>query len=320
MSDISDPGGAGRGDRRRARKTVDGAYAEGRITSADRALRMQQIEAASTKGDLAMVVRDLGGAAPVQRQTPAPPVPPMPFPPQGRPGQPPAGTPPAAPPQTFAAARDQARERLQSAGVPFPQVTATRSSSNPLKIVLVVVALLVALPCVFGVIGLVSSFSSSDRDRPRFTTSPSAAAELVDGTAFEPATWRRFVADLKDEYGDDVELWSMFAYPDRYSGYVVVEGDLSQFVTWSDGRLGNTLEPRDNVGDTDPIAIDDIDPAVFRKVAQAAVDEVGSSTLRSLYVYIKPTSFDDTFYRGTASREGSSESVSFDKDGDRINR
>lgn len=317
MSDISDPGGAGRGDRRRARKTVDGAYAEGRITSADRALRMQQIEAASTKGDLAMVVRDLSGMPPVQRQTPPPSMPPTPPFLPGRPAQPPAGQPPVQPPPSFAAARDRAQSL--STGVSFPQGTAARSS-NPLKIVLVVVALLVALPCVFGVIGLVSSFSSSDRDRPRFTTSPSAAADLVDGTAYEPATWRRFVADLKDEYGDDVELWSMFAYPDRYSGYVVVEGDLSQFVTWQDGRLGNTLEPRDNVGDTDPIAIDDIDPSVFRKVAQAAVDETGASTLRSLYVYIKPTSFDDTFYRGSASREGTSESVSFDKDGNRIAR
>lgn len=316
MSDISDPGGAGRGDRRRTRKAVDGAYAEGRITSADRALRMQQIEAASTKGDLAMIVRDLAGPLPNDRPAPRPVAPPVP--PQARPTPPSPG--PA--PSTFSNARDQARERLQQSlppGVTWPRVQAT-GRSNPVKVVILVVVLLVALPCVFGVIGLVSSISSSDRDRPRSSISPSAAADLVAGTSYEPATWRRFVADLKDEYGDDVEVWSMFAYPERYSGYVVVEGDLSQFVTWQDGRLGNTLDPRDNEGDTDPIPIDDIDPGVFRKVAQAAVDEAGSSTLRSLYVYVKPTSFDDTFYRGSASREGSSGSVSFDEDGNRIAR
>lgn len=43
---------------------VDEAYAEGRITAADRALRLEQIDAAATKGDLAMVLRDLEGRPP----------------------------------------------------------------------------------------------------------------------------------------------------------------------------------------------------------------------------------------------------------------
>ena len=59
MTDISDPSGAGRGDRRQARRSVDEAYAAGRISAVDRSLRMEQIDAASTRGDLAMVVRDL---------------------------------------------------------------------------------------------------------------------------------------------------------------------------------------------------------------------------------------------------------------------
>lgn len=59
LVDVSDPHGAGRGDRRRALRLVDEAYAAGRISAVDRGLRVEQVEAASTRGDLAMVVRDL---------------------------------------------------------------------------------------------------------------------------------------------------------------------------------------------------------------------------------------------------------------------
>jgi len=64
VTSISDPGRPGRRDRRRARKLVDTAFAERRLTAADRSLRMQRIEAAHTRGDLAMITRDL--VAPVQ--------------------------------------------------------------------------------------------------------------------------------------------------------------------------------------------------------------------------------------------------------------
>ena len=59
MDAISDPGRPSRRDRRRAQKLVDTAVAEHRLTAADRALRTQRIEAAHTRGDLAMITRDL---------------------------------------------------------------------------------------------------------------------------------------------------------------------------------------------------------------------------------------------------------------------
>jgi len=61
---ISDPGRPSRRDRRRAQKLIDTAFAEGRLTAADRALRTQRIEAAHTRGDLTMITRDI--VAPVQ--------------------------------------------------------------------------------------------------------------------------------------------------------------------------------------------------------------------------------------------------------------
>ncbi|HUP99338.1 MAG TPA: DUF1707 domain-containing protein [Aeromicrobium sp.] len=59
MSSISDPGRPGRRDRKRAQKLIDTAFAEGRLTAADRALRTERIAAAHTRGDLAMITRDL---------------------------------------------------------------------------------------------------------------------------------------------------------------------------------------------------------------------------------------------------------------------
>lgn len=64
MSAISDPARPSRRDRRRAQKLVDTAFAERRLTAADRTLRTQRIDAAHTRGDLAMITRDL--VAPVQ--------------------------------------------------------------------------------------------------------------------------------------------------------------------------------------------------------------------------------------------------------------
>ncbi len=64
MYDISDPTRVGRTDRRRARKLIDGAYAAGRLTATDRAFRAERLAAAYTKGDLAVLVRDLDGGAP----------------------------------------------------------------------------------------------------------------------------------------------------------------------------------------------------------------------------------------------------------------
>ena len=64
VSAISDPSRPSWRDRRRAQKLVDTAFAERRLTAADRTLRTQRIEAAHTRGDLAMITRDL--VAPVQ--------------------------------------------------------------------------------------------------------------------------------------------------------------------------------------------------------------------------------------------------------------
>jgi hypothetical protein len=59
VTSISDPGRPSRRDRRRAQKLIDTAFAERRLTAADRSLRTQRIQAAHTRGDLSMITRDL---------------------------------------------------------------------------------------------------------------------------------------------------------------------------------------------------------------------------------------------------------------------
>lgn len=56
---ISNPASAGRGVRRRAVRAVDNAFAQGLITALDRESRVAQVKAARTRGDVAMVTRDL---------------------------------------------------------------------------------------------------------------------------------------------------------------------------------------------------------------------------------------------------------------------
>jgi len=79
---VSDPQSRPRdGDRKSAVEQVDQAYAEGRITAADRALRVGNIENAATLGELDVVVRDLklepGEVAP--QMMPPPPIQPRPV-------------------------------------------------------------------------------------------------------------------------------------------------------------------------------------------------------------------------------------------------
>src|SRR5690349_18683265 len=93
MTSLSDPSRASRRDRRKAQKAIDAGYAAGRLTAADRTLRAQRIEAAQTRGDLAMITRDVVSAAtpaaaadvPLAAQPPSVPQPSEPAPPPASP-------------------------------------------------------------------------------------------------------------------------------------------------------------------------------------------------------------------------------------------
>lgn len=134
LVDVSDPHGAGRGDRRRALRVVDEAYAAGRISAIDRGLRVEQVEAATTRGDLAMVVRDL-----VRPETPP---------------LTPALEPPASPRQDGAAAPSWPPPGYAGREVGAGDVT-SGPSRRTVGCIVAVVAVFFLLPMIIGMIALV---------------------------------------------------------------------------------------------------------------------------------------------------------------------
>lgn len=164
MSDISDPGGAGRGDRRTARRAVDAAYAAGRISAVDRSLRMEQIDAASTRGDLAMVVRDLtdrpADPPPSRPSMPSDPVQPSPQPPSAA-EQPvaPAGTSPF--PEPLGSGSGEAAGRAWPppgfGGTPDAGQRTAGTNRRTVGCIVAVVAFFFLAPCLLGAGGLVLS-------------------------------------------------------------------------------------------------------------------------------------------------------------------
>ena len=162
LTDLSDPHGAGRGDRRRARRLVDEADAAGRISAVDRGLRIEQVEAAATRGDLAMVVRDLVGPGEPAGSTEAPPAPssvPAPTP-----------TPAPAPGPTGAPAAPDVDGDVKAPAWPPPgyqgrEVGPSDVRSGPSRrtigCIIGAVAVFLLLPIILGIVALVVGLALS---------------------------------------------------------------------------------------------------------------------------------------------------------------
>ncbi|WP_235503350.1 DUF1707 SHOCT-like domain-containing protein [Aeromicrobium sp. Root495] len=189
---MSDPAGAGRGDKKRAKALIDAAYASGRITAADRALRFDRVDAAATRGDLAGLTAGLEApVTPPSQVAQQPYQPPQPSPHPSWPQQPAAGAPgPVSAPRTSGA---------QTPGMPTtswqgpqgrPGIKAPRGR---LGCVLGVIGIAVLLPCFAGVFGIVTSvftgvvgFSSGSGD----LDTRSAWSSIVDDVREQNGTTR----------------------------------------------------------------------------------------------------------------------------------
>lgn len=202
MSDISDPGGAGRGDRRTARRAVDAAYTAGRISAVDRSLRMEQIDAAATRGDLAMVVRDLTD----RPADPPPPRPapssdaaraPFPRPPAAEQPAPSAGSSPVPDPPATSPGDAPGRAWPPPGFGGTPEVGEHTSGTNRRTIgcIVGVVAFFFLAPCLLGAGGLVVSLVVSGSD-----------GDSSDGVAVEQVEqwWDERVDDLAAASGTTV--------------------------------------------------------------------------------------------------------------------
>lgn len=238
---MSDPQSRPRdGDRKRAVEQVDAAYADGRITAADRALRVGNVESAATLGELDLVVRDLkpepGGqllpewleqAQPqtqpqnqLQNRAQMAPPPPPPPPPPG-PAQPGSAQPGSAQhSQTF-------------------RVTRPRRPATGFRIGVMVVVGLMVLLSVGGslLVANIADNGSVDTGIGPFefddpidlpTTGPIASpAAPVDKLALTEAGLRWFVGRYADEFGTTRAL-QVVIWADRASVDLPVQGGRRQ--------------------------------------------------------------------------------------------
>lgn len=266
MSDISDPGGAGRRDRSAARRTVDDAYAAGRISAVDRSLRMEQIDAASTRGDLAMVVRDLTARAadpsPASQSPDAWPAQPATSPTDpGATSTGPASTGPASTGPTGAADAQQGAARAWPPPGYGGEPASSRSSDGTRRgvigcIVAAVVFFFVA-PIVLGLVGmiLVLGFGGSD------STSDGGTMGTV------AQQWGERVDSLDDEAGSTVVRG--FYLDDERGLALVDEGGKTAVWTCSGSGPWTAGETQDGVATSNLV-----DLATIRAAdVQAAVDD-----------------------------------------------
>lgn len=264
MSDISDPSGAGRSDRKRARAIIDAAYAGGRITAADRALRIERVDAAATKGDLAGLTSGL--EAPV-----APPQ-------QPSPQHPPA--PPQQPPWT--------QQPTSGQPAPGPQPMSTTSFRGPQALsgvknvrrgigcLVAIVALSVVLPCIGGVFGIFASIFTGDFE---FSTD----SNDLDTTS----GWAGFVEDVRAANGTSVVERVRF---DGSSASVFTRTPTGEAKEsrWRNGIFDSSTTRTTSLP---PPATFDLDPLteVLGDIRDRAVERLGVSDPRSVQADVVPS-------------------------------
>jgi hypothetical protein len=261
---VSDPQDRPRdGDRKRAVSKVDAAYSDGRITAADRALRVGNIESAATIGELDLVVRDLVPAPPepqAMRPPPAQPPPAQPPPAQPPPAQPPVQfqlpvqfqqvrmPPPIASAQPGAAQPGSGQPGAAQGAPPPPwtvsqetfRVAAQRRRSPAFLIAMIVVIAVIAMVGVAGsflvslgskTIDALDTVPSVDPITPLLPPESPTVEPLPDRLAFTVAGLRWFVGRYKAEFATTravrVTIWT-----DRASVDLPVHGGRRQ-KSWS---------------------------------------------------------------------------------------
>ena len=277
VSDISDPGRAGRGDRKRAQKLIDAAYAAGQLTAADRAFRTERVDSAHTKGDLAVLVRDLvraggtaaaAGAAVRPRTTPSPPTDPTS-------GRSTASLGSAIPPdQLKAMAKGGSAIRLGET------MRSSMTSGNVKRIRRVVLIALVGflLLCGLGIAGIVAAiFTSVDNTGdPAETPASSVNLQTADG-------WSQLVTAIEKETGTS-EVYDVVVYPEYASINAVADEGAMRYVyrNGSFQLFNSPVTPARG----DPIDLADIEPDLVAGLPDQTAERQGMPEYDSAYLIV----------------------------------
>lgn len=267
VSDISDPGRAGRRDRRRAQKLIDAAYAAGQLTAADRTFRSQRVDSAHTKGDLAVLVRDLARAGETGSAAAA----------GAAVHQPTASLGSAIPPDQLksmskggSAAAIRMGESMRSA--------LTAGNVKRLRRVVLIVVVGFLLLCGLGIAGIVAAiFTSVDQGGdPTDTPAESVNLQTADG-------WSQLVSAIEKETGTS-EVYDVVVYPEYASiNAIVDEGAMRYVYRGGSFQLFNSpVTPARG----DPIDLADIDPGLIERLPDQTAERQGMPEYDSAYLIV----------------------------------
>jgi len=272
VSAISDPGRPSRRDRRRAQKLIDTAFAERRLTAADRALRTQRIQAAHTRGDLTTITRDL--LAPVQanlgRALDASAMSSM------RAGSPTSGA--------------------QTPGTPAPVGSPTIDLSavgRRIRLFVLIAIVGVFASCVLGLIAFIPAvITEVKRDVSPMggpgaaapSRPPSSGAVEADAASLHSAAgWAALVKAINSESGT-TEVYDLVAYPQYASVGLDGKGAVERRF-YRDGAWQESVSVRTpSIGALTDLA--DIDPALIARLPAETAESVGIDSPTGTYILV----------------------------------
>jgi hypothetical protein len=294
VSDISDPGRASRGDRRRAQKLIDAAYAAGQLTAANRAFRTERVDSAHTKGDLAILVRDLGAGGAVSAaatgatvQPPAPAAPPTD--PTAGPSTASLGS--AIPPEQLramakgrSAVKAPTAESLRSAMTTANVKALTSENVKKIRRVVLIVVIGFLLLCGLGIAGLVGAifkevnqaFDGLDITGTNTTQEPVLNLHTTAG-------WNEMVKAVDAETGSS-RVYDVVVYPEYASVNAVAEEGAQRYVYRNNSfdLLSSPVTPAQG----DPIDLTDIDPDLVAGLPDQTAEDQGMPEYDSAYLII----------------------------------
>ena len=274
VNSISDPGRPSRRDRRRTQKLVDTAFAEGRLTAADRSLRTQRIQAAHTRGDLAVITRDL--VAPAQtnlgRALDAPTMSSM---------------------RAGFAARTTATSSAVRPGTPTIDLSVV---GRKIRLFVVIVVACVFLSCVIGLVAFIPAVVTefkrdvnlSPADAPG-TGTPSSRQEpnqAVEGDATNlhtAAGWTDLVEAIKSESGT-TKVYDLVAYP-QYASVGMDGKDAVERRFYRSGAWQDSVSVRTPIAGS-PIDLADIDAELIARLPGETARHFGIDEPTGAYIVV----------------------------------
>ena len=280
----------GRGDRKRAQKQIDAAYAAGKLTAADRALRTQRVESAHTKGDLAVILRDLNRlrdtAAAAGAATTASAAAPTPTPPQATPTTAGQSLGSAIPPDQLAAMSSGDAARVIRVGESMKTAFSGDNVRKVRRIFLIVLVGFIVL-CGLGIFGIVGAVvkevnqAVSSGDSPGDTPSGTAATSSVN---LQTASgWSELVAAIDKETGTS-RVYDAVVYPEYASINAVADEGAMRYVyrNGSFQLFNSPVTPAQGK----PVDLADIDAKLISRLPERTAKRQGMPEFDSAYLIV----------------------------------